>query len=619
MARVPSSSNLSNVQRSLITQPGGTTRAIPRAFGADIGRAQAEAGAGLQQSAQQLADIAIEMQKESNLREMKEADNAQGEMEHTLWSGDGTAENPGLGNLEGQAALDAQIETERVRLERMKEIEKGLSSDYLRDKFSLMSAQRSSAARARSSDHITKQSKVANARVAEVRVASAVRDAASDYNNEVRMNDHFAVAQAEAINAAMNRGIVKQELLDAAAEGATSQVARAAIEAAIANDDVAQAKELLKTYTTGKLIFGDDLVDMKKALKGGTARVDAQGVQDQAILLFPDDPDKRSAYMRENLTGEARDRGVSMMTTYNAEQARATARAITEAGQNAANHVRQGGSVATIPEADQEFLTPDKLRSLRINQGLVASERPPNTNWKYYDKIPWDNDAALAGIDLDDAENYLATTEFNSLVSEVRRAKAGREKGPGEERVFTPTQVFNKAVLDTDFAPSKRESSEKKKRRGKLFSLYMATIQTMERNNGPKKKLTVVEEQEVLQQLIDDVVIGDMRIAIPVFGQFIEDVEPLFTTEVPPEERERLTQELTAAGRPVTELTIRQQFFGIDPSPLSTSTGKPIPARPTVTISASDRKLVVEALEAEGLPVTEDSVQQRYQLVTGGQ
>ena len=524
MARVPSSSNLSNVQSQLVTQPSGTTRATPRAFGADIGRAQAEAGASMQQGAQQLSQIAIEMQHESNLRELKEADNAQGEMEHTLWSGDGTAENPGLGNLEGQMALDAQIETERVRLERMKEIEKELSSDYLREKFALMSAQRSQAARARSSDHITRQSKVANARVAEVRVASAVRDAASDYNNPTRMNDHFVVAQAEATNSAINRGIVKRELLDAAAEGATSQVARAAIEAAIANDDVAQAKELLKTYTERKLIFGDDLIDMKKALKGGTARVDAQGVQDEAILQFPDDPDKRSAYMRENLTGEARDRGVSMMTAYNAEQARATARAITEAGQRAANHVKQGGSVATIPEEDAEFITVDKLRSLRLSEGLIASGRPPNTNWSYFDKIPWADTTALADVDLDDAENHLATPEMNVLRSTVIAAKAGGTKGPSEESVFSATQVFNKAVTGTEFGPSKRESQSKKDKRNRLFSLYMATVQTIERNNGPKKKMTVTDQQEVLQKLTDEVVIGDMRIAIPVFGQFISDV-----------------------------------------------------------------------------------------------
>ena len=84
-------------------------------------------------------------------------------------------------------------------------------------------------------------------------------------------------------------------------------------------------------------------------------------------------------------------------------------------------------------------------------------------------------------------------------------------------------------------------------------------------------------------------------------------------------ERPRLTEELKEAGIPVTELSLLQQFYGVDPAPLGASTGKPTPVREPATISASDRKLVVQALEAEGIAATEDSVQERYQLVIGGQ
>lgn len=575
MARVPSAPNLSNVQRSLIPQPTNVVRATPGAFGAQIGRAQAEAGASLAGAGQQLAQIAIEMQHESNQRELKGADNAQSELEHTIWSGDGTAANPGFGNLEGQFAVDAQADTERVRQKGMEAIRKGLSSDFLRARWDEMSSQRSSAARARSSDHVVKQSKVANARQADTRMALAIRDAASDFNNPTRMNDHFAAAGAEANTAAWNRGIRDQKQLDLASDIARSKVARSAIEGAIANDDVALAKDLLKSYSSpfskdnpgGQRIFDDDLIAMKKALKTGTARVVSQEIADGIFLLHPDDPEARLKAARavKHKDPAVRDATLDRVTKFNAEQARATREAASGAYLEAGSRVEAGEAVVNLPAEITDHLTVGQKNTLIERERQVASGVPVHSVSGVLRKASLLPRSQKARLDLPKYKTLLSPHDYALLESQTMQARIEESrplsKSTTVSNPFTLTQKFNTRIKDAG-----REFTDEEW--GALNRQYQEQVQI--ETNRKKSAVTNDEVDVILDSLFDKVIIrraagfgiGSVQPSGGVLGIDIERLRG--EVEVPTELRPRLIRSFqTRNNRAPSELELVDEYVAL--------------------------------------------------------
>ena len=106
MVTVPGAQDIGAVQRSLVNQPGPVSLASADAFGAQIARADQEVGRATARAGEELSDRVLQEAIDDNIREMKEGLNALAIEKHEILNGDGTDQNPGFLNLEGQAAID---------------------------------------------------------------------------------------------------------------------------------------------------------------------------------------------------------------------------------------------------------------------------------------------------------------------------------------------------------------------------------------------------------------------------------------------------------------------------------------------------------------------------------
>lgn len=309
-------SGLSNVQSTLINQPLPQARATPEAFGAEVGRANAEAGASIAAAGKQLADIALDMQVEDNQRELNGGLNSLAELEYGLWSGDGSEINKGFANMSGDEAITAYSVMNEDYKKGVEAIIKGASGDFMRDELRRAFAGKKIAFDARNGLHLNQQRKVAAIRGAETAIELAVRGATIDYANDIEMVNHMGRAAWAAKNNGMIEGITDQKQLDLLEDIAMTRVARGAIEAAAANDDIGLAKELLKKYEKGYTIelrgkptafgqqlFGRDLKEMKVLVKNANVRVESQAAYQNLTDLYPGDYGKQRVEAEKNLTG----------------------------------------------------------------------------------------------------------------------------------------------------------------------------------------------------------------------------------------------------------------------------------------------------------------------------
>ena len=374
------------------------------------------------------------------------------------------------------------------------------------------------------------------------------------------MATNFAIVQAEALTEGSERGLTGQALISHT-EAAVSEVAVQAVEAAIAEGDIARGRKLLAKYTKEGQLDGTDIPALKKALKEGNVKFASQEFTDAIIGQGLAEDWTPQQFMAAARAVEAKDPEVRLatvrrMTLFNAEQARAKLEARRDAGLTADQWVENGGKMLDLDPKVKELLATDKLRSLDLAAARKASGEATVTRWDRFDfytlQLPKDQ---VINIDLGMAKTELAPQQFSIVERMVIAARtASATAGPTEEQPFTPTQVFAAGIKNTPFAPKRRERSSATERRGLLQSLYMADVTTAERNNGPKKKLTALEHQKILTELMDRVVVGSSFI-------FFDDEEPLFTVEIPTEFRPQIIEAIEDAGGVATEAEIRKTFL----------------------------------------------------------
>lgn len=550
MPRVPGGGDISPVQRSAVNQPLSGLRATAETFGAGVARANQEAGKVLAVGGGVVTKEAFDQVVAENKLELEAAFVAQSKAEKSIFFGDGTPDNPGFGSLEGQAAIDAHRSARDNMLAEADAIAEGLSTQKQRDRYRAGSAQAMVDFEARLGDHTTRQRKVASERMAEARAQEQADNAVHDYNDDNRMDGNFAVMEAAAENLATTRGLTGVARVSFI-EKQVSAVAVVAVEAAIADGDPGRAKELLAKYTEDGSLDGSDIPALQKKLKDGKLRVESQEIAD-AIFAQTDDPEKALALAREAPAGAVRDAVLSRVTQRNAEIVRRDTKARQDASREADQFVENGGNPLDLPASTRELLTAEKLESLKRISGDVQAGVPSVTDWDRYDFYTTLSTEELANVDLGIAKTELAPKEFTTLKALVTSAR-----GPGKQEAnpFTPLTVFNTAVLSTDFAPKRRENSKRKKKRGLLKELYLSTVAQMDLNNGPKKRLTNVEHRQVFDDLVKQVVVDTY-----LFG-LIEDEEPLFTVEVPAEDRAEIVQAIEESGEEATEAEIRRVFL----------------------------------------------------------
>ena len=568
MVTVPGAQDIGAVQRSLVNQPGPTSLAGEGAFGVQLARADQVVGRATARAGTELGDRVLREQIDDNIREMKGALVRQSELEKLVYFGDGTAENPGFGNLQGQAAIDG-LQTARERLtEGQAEISKSLKNNRQRQLYAAASAQGAVDAQARLNNHTSQQRKVANAAMAVARQQEAKDNAVFDFRDDDRMATNFAIVRAEALTEGAERGLVGQALISHT-EAAVSAVAVQAVEAAIAEGDIARGRKLLAKYKKEGQLDGTDIPALTKALKEGNVKFASQEFTDAIIGQGLAEGWTPQQFMAAARAVEAKDPEVRLatvrrMTLFNAEQLRAKQQARVDAGLTADQFVENGGKMLDLDPSVKELLTTEKLRSLAIAEARKATGEATVTLWPRFDfytlELPRTDPDAVKNIDLGVAKMELAPPQFAIVERMVIKAReiADPTTGPVEEQPFTPNQVFNSLIKGVpSMAPRRREGETRKTKRSMFMAQFMNDVTTLERNNGPKKKLTATEHEAIFNDLLDKVVVGTFD-----FGLFeIDDEERLFTVEIPNEFRPQIIEAIEDAGGVATEAEIRRTFL----------------------------------------------------------
>lgn len=553
MPRVPGGGDISPVQRSAVNQPLPSVRATPETFGAGVARADQEMGQVVAAGGGQITKHAFDQVVADNIREIKGADVALSKAEKDIFFGDGTEQNPGFSNLEGQNAVDAARGAQDAMLAKQEEISKGLSTQKQRDRFAAASAQAMVNFDARVADHATTQRKVADAKMAELRLEAQITNAALDYKDPNRMSGNFSRARGEGESAARARGF-DEDAIAIAGENAANQVAFAAVDAAIAAGDTDLAAKLIADYEKGKVLQGDLLTDAKAKLKTGKVRFESQRVVDQAVTQFPGPSPaavaaRTKASRDPSLPAAVRDGAVNRMTVINAEISRAFKDLRIQDFRDNAALIR--GGVRTEDLETLGNMTPQQEDALRLLERRIAVGVPITSTpglMKYLTNLSPDE---LAKRSPDKLEPMLSAKDAKFMRAAILAARL-KASDPDEIPIpFTILRKFETRITEL----SKRKLNPAVKNR--LEVIYQEEIQKIQR--GQTTAVTSDQADDVLDKMITPQTLEGSFFSGP--GPSVDKTLPLVRVVVDEDLKAPLTAEFEKAhGRKPTALELKQAF-----------------------------------------------------------
>jgi hypothetical protein len=269
MATVPRVTSLSNVELRPVS---GTLQSVPNAtpgaFGADAAAQTIQGARQLGAAGDRLAQVALEIKNDNDIREAKEADVRFSTNSTALLRGDGTAENPGFFGLQGQAAVDGYAPTREAILKSRQDIAASIKSDKARQMFLDKANSRFEQIDNQGLNYVTGQRRVANDAVSAAREQSAASEAVLFWNDDTVVNRSLGIATVEAEARAARAGLPK-EVAEAEVRAARTRVLAPAINAAIETD-----------YKRAQKLYQDNVGSMDAR----EAAILAKRIQDKATV-----------------------------------------------------------------------------------------------------------------------------------------------------------------------------------------------------------------------------------------------------------------------------------------------------------------------------------------------
>lgn len=178
MARVPNGA-FPKVGATPDAAPYSRVNPTAAAFGALQGQAQQNLGKEISSFGETGMKIIIDINKENLQRNAKYAYNEYSNVVRTEMYGDGTEKNPGLLNLQGQAAIDARAGAMQRMADARVKITDSLTNDTEKDMFSNAANEHDDITMKNALSHVAKERITANDTAANVIMDTAVQDGPS--------------------------------------------------------------------------------------------------------------------------------------------------------------------------------------------------------------------------------------------------------------------------------------------------------------------------------------------------------------------------------------------------------------------------------------------------------
>lgn len=246
MARVPTGA-FPKIGAPTEAAPYSRVNPTAAAFGALTGQAQANLGNAVAELGDVGGKILLDINKENLQRQAKYADNEYSNAVRTALYGDGTDQNRGLMNLQGQEAVSARAGVMQSLAEARARISDSLDNQIAKDMFYGSANERDDVALKNTTIHVAEQRRIANDTASNIRQDSAFQDGALGSADPDTVHQNEIIVQQEATSRAMAKGLDGKAVLDY-----TKQQVSKYYEAVITNrmeTNTDAAKEMLTRYS----------------------------------------------------------------------------------------------------------------------------------------------------------------------------------------------------------------------------------------------------------------------------------------------------------------------------------------------------------------------------------
>ena len=227
-----------------------------------LGKSLSKIGKEISKATDELSVTLQRMKEEDDRREFKKLDIEFSDYLRKVTYGDGTEENPGFLNLEGENVLGAFPSTQDAIKKRYEELKKSATNKQVREMFDLLAQERMGDTLGTFTNYTADQRRAANDAVSKARIASAVSEAATNYGSIDQIEKQLAIVLGEVTDQAGRNGW-NDDVTSQVLKEQQSAVLNAAITGAIVNN-VGYAQRLLNQYR-GELT-GTDKIDLQSKI-----------------------------------------------------------------------------------------------------------------------------------------------------------------------------------------------------------------------------------------------------------------------------------------------------------------------------------------------------------------
>ncbi len=518
-----------------------------------IGRATAQVGDIIHKDA--VREEALEQE-----RLYKEADNVYQKSRNLILHGDGTSQNVGFYNLNGELAIEARVDVEASLLDAQAEAAAMIPTKQSQGNFVAATAVDITLHTNKINQHTAKARKEAQAQTADARYRQSIENAALNSKDKAIVDGNISVGRDEAFQAAIAKGFTVEAATQIADE-ARSIIAEAAVQAAIDNGDTSVAQALLDAYSVeGKdgstVINGQAQGALAKKLAQVELLAEAQAETDRIAAMGL--TGSKQLVEARKITDPKLRAAVEQQITVRNEQTRAARREADQSNiDDITAHVNAGRPTKDIQIDQWNALTLGQQKAFLERERIVASDAPVQTNAFIYKTVMSYTDEQFRDANPVEIENNLAPKDFERWkAAQVQAMKRlNNPSNDGENNAFTSTQMFNKRMkgLTRQLAKNTKRRFEQEMQ---MFNLFQDEIDL--HKNAHNGKLPNTSEMRVILDTITD------RIVIDEFWFGLDKRGFVFQIEIPDDELAEVTSRFTQReGRAPTDLELKLEYSDI--------------------------------------------------------
>lgn len=253
-----------------------------------------------------LAIAAENVAIEDDRRHAVELENEFAKRIATIQYGDGSANNPGYFNLQGEQAVTGYQGTEQAIERAKQELLQKAGNRRVRETFKLSADRRQVTETEQMRSHVGKARVDAANTASETRFTQAAEDAAASPLNPEILNRSFAIVENEAIawgkRNGFNNETIALKISDARTSVLGNVVSGLVTSDPQAADDVYQANKH-RISASGRAKLEGLIAPQVLAAQG-------QAIAEEAMAMFPGDETKQKAYIRETNEGKKEDAAI---------------------------------------------------------------------------------------------------------------------------------------------------------------------------------------------------------------------------------------------------------------------------------------------------------------------